>query len=232
MRHRKQGRKLGRTKSHREAMFRNLVVSLFEHERVETTDAKAKELRRIAERLITKGKQGTLHARRIASRWVRDPKVLQKLFEDIAGRYTERPGGYTRIMKLRNRRGDNAPLSIIELMPAGVPVFKTSKKADPVAAAPVTSKESFEEEAVEATSDETAEAAVEEAPVEEAPVEEAPAEEAPAEEAPVEEAPAEEAPAEEAPAEEAPAEEAPAEEAPAEAETAGDGEEPEGQKDE
>jgi len=215
MRHRKQGRKLGRTKSHREAMFRNLVVSLFEHERVETTEAKAKELRRIAERLITKGKQGTLHARRIASRWVRDPRVLQKLFEDIAGRYSERPGGYTRIMKLRNRRGDNAPLSIIELMPAGTPVFKTSKKAAPAEAAPVTSKESFEEEAVEA--------AAEEAPAEETI-------EAAAEEAPAEEAPAEEAPAEEAPAEEAPAEEAPAEEASSEEENAGDGEEPEGQK--
>jgi large subunit ribosomal protein L17 len=165
MRHRKQGRKLGRTKAHREAMFRNLVVSLFEHERVETTDAKAKELRGIAERLITKGKQGTLHARRVASRWVRDSKVLQKLFEDIAGRYTERPGGYTRVMKLRSRRGDNAPLSIIELMPAGVPVFKTGKKADVAEAAPVTSKESFEEQAVEAVA--------EEAPAEEALAEEA-----------------------------------------------------------
>jgi len=150
MRHRKQGRKLGRTKAHREAMFRNLVVSLFEHERVETTDAKAKELRRLADRLITKGKQGSLHARRIAARWVRDPKVLQKLFGDIAGRFTERPGGYTRIMKLRNRRGDNAPLSIIELMPAGTPVFKTRKKPETVEAAPVTSKETFvDDEAAE-----------------------------------------------------------------------------------
>ena len=93
MRHRKSGRKLGRTAAHRSAMFRNMVVSLFEHERIETTDAKAKELRRLAEKLITRGKAGTLHARRMAARYVRNPAVLQKLFGDIAGRYSEREGG-------------------------------------------------------------------------------------------------------------------------------------------
>ena len=115
MRHRKSGRKLGRTASHRNAMFRNMVVSLFQHERIETTDAKAKELRRIAEKLITRGKDGSLHACRMAARYVRDGAVLQKLFGEIAGQYSERNGGYTRVMKLGNRKGDNAPISIIEL---------------------------------------------------------------------------------------------------------------------
>lgn len=157
MRHRKSGRKLGRTATHRSAMFRNMVVSLFEHERIETTDAKAKELRRIAEKLITRGKAGTLHSRRMAARYVRNASVLQKLFSDIAGRYSEREGGYTRIIKLGNRKGDNAPISIIELMPAGAPVKK--KKASP--AKPVESKESFTAAPAEAP-------VVEAAPVEEA----------------------------------------------------------------
>lgn len=142
MRHRKQGRKLGRTASHRLAMFRNMVVSLFAHERIETTDARAKELRSIAEKLITMGKKGTLHARRNAARWVQDSAVLQKLFDDIGPRFSERPGGYTRIVKLRNRHGDNAPISIIELVPGGRPEFK-KRTADRAASAPVTSKETF-----------------------------------------------------------------------------------------
>jgi large subunit ribosomal protein L17 len=100
-------------------MFRNMVVSLFQHERIETTDAKAKELRRLAERLITQGKKDTVHARRMAARWVRDPDVLRKLFTEIAPRYTSRPGGYTRIVKIGNRHGDNAPVSLIELIPEG-----------------------------------------------------------------------------------------------------------------
>ena len=142
MRHRKQGRKLGRTASHRLAMFRNMVVSLLKWERIETTDARAKELRSIAEKLITMGKKGTLHSRRNAARWVQDAEVLQKLFDDIAPRFSERPGGYTRIVKLRNRHGDNAPISIIELVPGGRPAFK-KRTADGVASAPVTSKETF-----------------------------------------------------------------------------------------
>ena len=143
-----------------------MVVSLFQHERIETTDAKAKELLRIAEKLITRGKDGSLHARRMAARYVRDGAVLQKLFGEIAGRYSERNGGYTRVMKLGNRKGDNAPISIIELMPAGAPA-KKQRAAKPET--PVASKESFEAaaapEAVEAEADEaTAEAP--EAPVE------------------------------------------------------------------
>jgi large subunit ribosomal protein L17 len=165
-------------------MFRNMVVSLFEHERIETTDAKAKELRSLAERLITKGKKNTLHSRRQAARWVRNPAILQKLFSDIAGRYAERDGGYTRIVKLGNRKGDNAPISIIELMPAGAPIKKERVEAP---SAPVATKETFEaapaaEEAVEAAP--AAEEAVEAAPAAEEAVEAAPAtDEATAEEA-------------------------------------------------
>lgn len=116
MRHRKKGRKLNRTSAHRQAMFRNLATSLFRHERIETTDAKAKELRGFAERLITLAKRGDLHARRLAYRKIRDDEVLKKLFDDIAPRYASRPGGYTRVTKVRVRRGDAATMSIIELV--------------------------------------------------------------------------------------------------------------------
>ena len=116
MRHLKKGRKLNRSNAHRQAMMRNMAVSLFRHERIETTDAKAKTIRSFAERLITLAKRGDLHARRLAYRHVRDQDILKKLFDDIGPRYAERPGGYTRIFKLGNRRGDNAPLSMIELV--------------------------------------------------------------------------------------------------------------------
>jgi len=119
MRHLKSGRKLNRSSSHRKAMFRNMVTSLFLHERVQTTDAKAKELRRLADRMVTLGKRGTLHARRQALASVRDRKVVKKLFEEIAPRFGERPGGYTRITKVGIRRGDAAPLSLIELTERG-----------------------------------------------------------------------------------------------------------------
>jgi large subunit ribosomal protein L17 len=116
MRHRKAVKKLGKTSSHRRAMFRNLVTSLFKHEKIVTTDAKAKELRRVADKMITLGKRGTLHARRQALSYIRDREVAQKVFEDLSSRYADRAGGYTRIIKLGNRVGDNAPLSQIELV--------------------------------------------------------------------------------------------------------------------
>lgn len=116
MRHNKIGRQLGRNASHRDAMFRNMVTSLFEHGKVQTTDAKAKELRRVAERLITLGKKGGLHARRRALSYIRDGAVVAKLFSEISGQFATRPGGYTRIVKLWTRRGDNAPISVIELV--------------------------------------------------------------------------------------------------------------------
>ena len=118
MRHLKKGRKLNRNSSHRKAMFRNMVTSLLRHERIETTDAKAKELRRFAEKIITLGKKDTLHARRQAFTWVRDREVLHKLFSDLGERYRDRPGGYTRITKIGFRRGDAAPMSVIELVGA------------------------------------------------------------------------------------------------------------------
>ena len=116
MNHRKTGRKLGRTSAHRKALFRNMVTSLLEHEQIRTTDAKAKELRGVAERMITLGKKGTLHARRQALRTVRSKAVTSKLFDELADRYRERPGGYTRVIKLGQRPGDAAPMSIIELV--------------------------------------------------------------------------------------------------------------------
>ena len=116
MRHLKSGRKLNRTSSHRKAMLSNMATSLLQHERIQTTDAKAKEVRRVAERLITFAKKGGLHNRRLAFRTIRDEKVLAKLFEEIGPRYAERAGGYTRILKLGYRKGDNAPVSVIELV--------------------------------------------------------------------------------------------------------------------
>jgi large subunit ribosomal protein L17 len=116
VRHRKKGRQLSRTRSHRKATLRNLATSLFRHERIETTTAKAKELRPFAERLITLARRGDVHARRLAATKIQDREVLGKLFDEIAPRYIERPGGYTRVLKLGNRKGDAAEMSLIELV--------------------------------------------------------------------------------------------------------------------
>lgn len=116
MNHRKSGRKLGRTSAHRKALLRNMVTSLLEHEQIRTTDAKAKELRGVADRMITLGKRGTLHARRQALQTIRSKDVTSKVFSELAQRYRERPGGYTRVIKLGQRVGDAAPMSIIELV--------------------------------------------------------------------------------------------------------------------
>ncbi len=119
MRHRARSRKLGRTSAHRASLYRNMVTSLLDKERIETTDAKAKEVRRLAERMITLGKRGGLHARRRALRVIRSRDVAAKVFDDLAERYRERAGGYTRVLKLGNRVGDAAPVSIVELVEAG-----------------------------------------------------------------------------------------------------------------
>ncbi len=116
MRHGKSGRKLGRTSSHRKAMFRNMVTSLFEHERIVTTEHKAKELRPIAEKMITLAKRGDLHARRQALDYIRSKNVVAKLFDEIQAQFAERNGGYTRIIRTGIRRGDAAPMAIIELV--------------------------------------------------------------------------------------------------------------------
>jgi large subunit ribosomal protein L17 len=114
MRHLNRGRKLGRTSAHRKALFRNLVLSLIQHERIKTTDAKAKELRRYADRMVTLGKRGDLSARRLAFAFMQSRDAVKKLFDEIAPRFKDRPGGYTRVVKFGVRRGDAAPISIIE----------------------------------------------------------------------------------------------------------------------
>ena len=119
MRHLNAGRKLNRSAAHRKALFRNLVTSLLQHEHVRTTDAKAKELRRVADRMITLGKRGTLHARRQALSYIRSRTVVTKLFDEIAGRFRARPGGYTRLVKVGPRHGDAASMSVVELTDRG-----------------------------------------------------------------------------------------------------------------
>ena len=116
MRHLKSGRQLSRNSSHRWALMRNLITSLLREEKIRTTDPKAKELRRWVDRVITLGKEGTLHARRQAAAIVQDKTVVRKLFDTIGPRFKERPGGYTRIIKVGVRHGDAAQMSIIELV--------------------------------------------------------------------------------------------------------------------
>ncbi|MGZ5418474.1 MAG: 50S ribosomal protein L17 [Nocardioides sp.] len=187
----KQGARLGGSPAHQKLILANLATALFEHGRITTTEAKARVLRPVAERLITKAKKGDLHNRRLVLATIRDKGVVHSLFEDIAPRFAERPGGYTRITKIGPRKGDNAPMAVIELVTEDyAPKAKTARTEAPAAApAPV----------------------AEETPAEETPTEETPAEETPAEETSVEESTEVEAvDAAEAPADEAT--EAPAEE--------------------
>ena len=134
MRHRKKGRQLGRQTKHRWALFRSLVTSLLEHERIETTEAKAKEVRGFTDRMIALGKEGTLPARRHALAFIRSKDVVSKLFSDVAPRFKDRPGGYTRMVKTRRRIGDAAKLVAIELVTR--PDTALVKKQTPVASAP------------------------------------------------------------------------------------------------
>ncbi len=130
MRHLNRGRKLNRSSSHRKALFRNLVLSLIRHERIRTTDAKAKELRRYADRMVTLGKQGDLSARRAAFSFIESRDAVKKLFDVIAPRFKDRPGGYTRVIKFGARNGDAALLSIVEFTGAseGAKSKKPKKK--------------------------------------------------------------------------------------------------------
>lgn len=116
MRHKVSGRKLDRPTDERVALFRNLVADLVRHERLRTTEAKAKEVRPIAEKMITLGKDGTVHARRQAFAYINDKDIVQKLFDDVAPRFSARPGGYTRIIKLGPRKGDGASMVQLELV--------------------------------------------------------------------------------------------------------------------
>jgi large subunit ribosomal protein L17 len=233
MRHRKSGRKLGRNSSHRKAMYRNMVTSLLVHGRIKTTEAKAKELRRIADRVITMGKHvptsslegldgdalkasqaRRLHYIRRARRWVNNPSALERVFGEYADRFQARPGGYTRILKIGFRPGDNAPMVIIEFVGDYDPSaakdrseFKAKTKAelsaDTVPAAepeaPAAEEEVVDLAAEEPAAEEEAVEAAAEAPAAEEPAAEEEAVEAAAE-APAAEAPAAEAPAAEAPA--------------------------------
>jgi len=132
MRHGKAGKKLGRTPSHRKAMFRNMVTSLLDHERIVTTQVKAKEIGRLTEKMITLGKRGDLHARRQAVSFIRSNEVVKKLFSEYAQRYAARDGGYTRVLKLEPRAGDNAPMAMVELVdrPITEPKDQSSKSKE------------------------------------------------------------------------------------------------------
>jgi large subunit ribosomal protein L17 len=132
MRHGKAGKKLGRTPSHRKAMFRNMVTSLLDHERIVTTQVKAKEIGRLTEKMITLGKRGDLHARRQAVAYIRSNEVVKKLFSEYAQRYAARDGGYTRVLKLEPRAGDNAPMAMVELVdrPITEPKDQSSKSKE------------------------------------------------------------------------------------------------------
>jgi large subunit ribosomal protein L17 len=143
MRHAVRGRKLGRTSSHREALFRNQLQSLVDKERIITTLPKAKELRPIAEKVITRGKGGTVHDRRWVLRWVLNRDLVKKLFDEIAPRFRERPGGYLRIVKLGPRQGDGAEMAVLELVERGEaapaePEKKETKKGGAKKAQPKT----------------------------------------------------------------------------------------------
>jgi len=128
MRHRVKGRKLGRSPAHRKAMFRNQLASLVKEERIKTTLHKAKELRPIAEKVVTQGKRDTLHARRLVNRFLPERELVKKVFDDIAPRFQSRPGGYTRIIKLGPRRGDRAEMAVIEFVETGDGAAEPEKK--------------------------------------------------------------------------------------------------------
>ena len=218
------GPRLGGGAAHERLMLANLATALFTHGRIQTTETKAKRLRPLAERMVTFAKRGDLHARRKVMTIIRDKSAVHKLFMEIAPQVDKREGGYTRIVKTGYRKGDNAPMAVIELVLEPVNPKPKTKKAKPEAEKPAAkpvvvdeveetteAPEAIEEttEAVEAPVEETDAAA--EAPTEETAAEEAPAEEAAAEEVPAEEPAAEETDAEEAPVDETAAEDAPAE---------------------
>ena len=218
----KKGARLGGSPAHQKLILSNLATALFEHRRITTTEAKARVLRPVAERLITKAKKGDLHNRRLVLRTIRDKGVVHTLFTEIAPTFAERPGGYTRITKIGPRKGDNAPMAVIELVTeAYSPKAPSTRRTATPAAAPVEKAPVEETPAEETPAEETA---VAEAPTEmteetvpESTVAEAePVEEAPAEET-VDDAPEADAPETEAPeAEETTEVDAPADEAPAE----------------
>lgn len=180
------GPRLGGSPSHQRLILANLATQLFEHGRITTTEAKARALRPHAEKLITKAKKGDLHNRREVLKTIRDKGVVHQLFTEIAPTFSERPGGYTRITKVGPRKGDNAPMAVIELVTEAYTPSAPKAKAAPAAAAPVeepAAEETATEEAPTALTDEASpeeSVIAEEAPVEETETSEETAEEAPA----------------------------------------------------
>jgi large subunit ribosomal protein L17 len=149
MRHRKAGKELGRNTSHRRALLRNMVTSLFQHEQIETTETKARAIRPVAEKLITLAKRGDLHARRQALAYMQDKAVAHRLFEELKDRYLDRQGGYVRIVKRGYRKGDGAPVSIVQLLPAekGEKAKKRkTKKTTSIKSSPSKAKKEAKEE--------------------------------------------------------------------------------------
>jgi large subunit ribosomal protein L17 len=232
----KKGARLGGSPAHQKLILANLATSLFEHGKITTTEAKARVLRPVAEKLITKAKKGDLHNRRQVLATIKDKGVVHALFEDIAPRFAERPGGYTRITKIGPRKGDNAPMAVIELVtedytprvatapartasaPAAAPVAETPAAETPAAEAPADEASAVETPAAETPVDQaTEEAGVEEAPAEQVAGEQPPVDQTPVAETPVEDVPVEDVPAEEvsgeAPLAETPVEETPVEKA-------------------
>lgn len=161
MRHRRSGVKLNRTGSHRDAMFRNMVTSLFKYERIRTTDAKAKELRRWADHLVTLAKRGDLHARRQALAIVREKAVVHKLFEEVQEKFGKRKGGYTRVIKLGHRPGDAAKISMIELVQEETAAKKKKATLKPKAVPAPATTTAQTVAAEDATDEETSAGAVE-----------------------------------------------------------------------
>ena len=207
------GPRLGGGAAHERLMLANLATALFTHGRIQTTETKAKRLRPLAERMVTFAKRGDLHARRKVMTIIRDKSAVHKLFMEIAPQVDKREGGYTRIVKTGYRKGDNAPMAVIELVLEPVNPKPKTKKAKPEAEKPA-AKPVVADEVVETT--EAPEAIEETTEAVEAPVEETEATDAPADDAPAEDVVAEEPTAEEAPADEPAADDAPAEDAPAE----------------
>ncbi|HGY54425.1 MAG TPA: 50S ribosomal protein L17 [Caldithrix abyssi] len=170
MRHRKKGNHLSRTSSHKTALMRNLAAQVIEHKEIKTTHAKAKELRGYVERLITYGKKGTVHHRRLAFKFLQDKQAVNSLFEEVAPSFENRNGGYTRIIKLGNRKGDNAPISLFQLVGFEKISDKAAAKAEKdkkkVAKKEKAAKET-ETKAQESAAEEPATQAEPEAPAEE-----------------------------------------------------------------
>ena len=167
MRHRKAGRHLGRDSAHRRALYRNLVTDLLRYERITTTDAKAREIRPIAEKMITLGRRGDLHARRQALGYIYDRYVVEKVFEDIAPRMADRPGGYLRITRLEPRKGDGAQMAVIETVDYQEIAAAANAEAeaeDAAAAASAEADDSTAEEAAEAAAEPEAVAEADDAP--------------------------------------------------------------------